>query len=154
MSFRAISSKILRAPTASKLFYTPRYFSTSRISLVTKYAESHEWINVENGVGTVGITNHAQAQLGDVVYVEVPEVGAEIEAKSGVAVVESVKAASDIYSPVAGEVIEVNEALSSDPTLINTSAEAEGWLFKVKLSNEAELEGLLDAEAYKKLSDH
>ena len=115
-----------------------------------KYCDSHEWISsVDAGVATIGITDHAQDQLGDMVFVELPEVGQEFEAKGECAVVESVKAASDIYSPVSGEVVEVNESLADSPELVNDDPYGDGWLFKIRLSNEAELDGLLDADGYK-----
>ena len=115
------------------------------------FTEDHEWINVDNGVATVGITIHAQEQLGDLVFVELPEVGRTVSKGEGVVVVESVKAASDVYAPVDGEVVEVNEAVASDPALINQAAEGEGWLFKLKLSDESQLSGLLDKAGYDKL---
>jgi glycine cleavage system H protein len=114
-----------------------------------KYAETHEWVRVENTIGTVGITDHAQAELTDIVFVELPKVGAKVTAKQQAAVVESVKAASDIYSPVSGEVTEVNSQLESSPALVNTSPYEEGWLFKVKLDEGANLSELKDAEAYR-----
>jgi glycine cleavage system H protein len=113
-----------------------------------KYAETHEWIRVDGVTGTVGITDHAQAELTDIVYVELPAVGAQIEAKRPAAVVESVKAASDIYSPVSGEVIEINPELEGNPALVNTDPYAAGWLFKIKITDPAELESLKDASAY------
>ncbi|WP_449415139.1 glycine cleavage system protein GcvH [Ochrobactrum teleogrylli] len=112
------------------------------------FTEDHEWISVENGVATVGITIHAQEQLGDLVFVELPEVGRTVSKGEGVVVVELVKAASDVYAPVDGEVVEVNEAVSSDPALINQAAEGDGWLFKLKLSDEGQLSGLLDKAGY------
>jgi len=115
------------------------------------FTEDHEWINVENGVATVGITIHAQEQLGDLVFVELPDVGRTATKGEGIVVVESVKAASDVYAPVDGEVVEVNEAVASDPALINQAAEGEGWLFKLKLSDESQLSGLLDKAGYDKL---
>lgn len=114
-----------------------------------KFLKSHEWARVEeNGLIRVGISDHAQEQLGDLVYVELPEVGAQVQAGNGVATVESVKAASDIYSPVSGEIVEVNEALADKPETINEDAYGEGWLFVVKASNRDELGELLDADAY------
>ena len=110
--------------------------------------QDHEWIKVEGGIGTIGITNHAQEQLGDVVYVDLPEVGSSVEKDETMGAVESVKAASDIYSPVSGEVTEVNEALNDEPALVNSSAEADGWMAKVKLSDAGELDSLMDAAAY------
>ncbi|MAC48593.1 glycine cleavage system protein GcvH [Oceanospirillum beijerinckii] len=114
-----------------------------------KYAASHEWV-LDNGDGTVtvGISDHAQEQLGDVVFVELPEVGREVEAGEEFSLVESVKAASDIYSPVSGEVVEVNEALEDAPETVNEHPFADGWIAKIKLADSAELENLLDAEAY------
>jgi len=113
-----------------------------------KYTEEHEWVMVEDDVITVGITDFAQDQLGDVVFVELPAVGAMVEAGKPFGVVESVKAVSDVYAPVSGEVIEVNEELPDSPETINTSPYEDGWMIKVKLSDTAELDGLMDAEAY------
>jgi glycine cleavage system H protein len=116
-----------------------------------RYAASHEWVRVEGGVGTVGITDHAQAELSDVVYVDLPKVGAQATAGSTIAVIESVKAASDIYAPVSGEVIEVNPDLKAKPELVNQDPFGGAWLFKVKLANPAELDALKDAAGYKAL---
>lgn len=113
------------------------------------FTEDHEWISLENGVATVGITNHAQEQLGDLVFVELPEVGSNVSKGDAAAVVESVKAASDVYSPVDGKILEVNEALTSDPAMVNQKAEKEGWLWKMELSDESQLNGLMDEAAYK-----
>ncbi|WJW75880.1 glycine cleavage system protein GcvH [Thiohalobacter sp. IOR34] len=113
-----------------------------------KYTKSHEWVRLEGDTATVGITEHAQEQLGDMVYVELPEVGAEFASGDACAVVESVKAASDVYAPLSGEVVEVNEALTDSPELINQDAFGDGWILKLKLGDAAELDGLLDAEAY------
>jgi len=117
------------------------------------FTKDHEWISIEGDSATVGITDYAQAQLGDVVFVEVPPAGTEVAKGKEAAVVESVKAASDVYAPVSGQVIEGNGALEADPALVNTSPEAEGWFFKLKLSDPAELEGLMDADAYKAFVD-
>lgn len=114
-----------------------------------KYAETHEWVRIDKTIGTIGITDHAQAELTDIVYVELPKVGAKVTAKQQAAVVESVKAASDIYSPVSGEVTEVNSGLESEPALVNTAPYAEGWLFKVQLEEGADLSELKDAAAYR-----
>ena len=114
-----------------------------------KYAETHEWVRIDKTIGTVGITDHAQAELTDIVFVELPEVGAKVTAKQQAAVVESVKAASDIYSPVSGEVTEVNSKLESEPALVNTAPYAEGWLFKVQLEEGGDLSELKDAAAYR-----
>lgn len=112
-----------------------------------RYAESHEWVKVENGIATVGITDYAQSQLGTVVYVDMPEVDDEVSKGEEFGAVESVKAASDLYSPVSGTIVEINEALEDEPGLINQDA-YENWIMKVEVSDESELEGLLDAAAY------
>ncbi len=117
-----------------------------------KFVDTHEWVRLEaDGVASVGITNHAQELLGDLVYVELPAMGANIATGDTNGVVESVKAASDLYSPVAGEVVEINDAVVADPTLANTEPHAAGWLFKVKLADVAELDGLMSADKYKAL---
>jgi glycine cleavage system H protein len=113
-----------------------------------KYADSHEWILVEGDTATVGISDHAQAELTDIVFAEPPKPGLAVSAGGVAAVVESVKAASDIYSPVSGEVIEGNEALSDNPSLLNTDPYGAGWIYKMRLSNPQELETLKDAAAY------
>lgn len=118
--------------------------------MTVKFSKDHEWITIENGVATVGITNHAQEQLGDVVYIELPKIGSTIAANASVATVESVKAASEVYTPVSGEVVEVNGELSGDPALVNRAAENDGWFMKVKLSNASELDVLMDKAAYDK----
>jgi glycine cleavage system H protein len=114
-----------------------------------KYTKSHEWVR-DNGDGTVtiGITDHAQELLGDLVFVEVPEPGTEVETNGEIAVVESVKAASDVYSPVSGEVVESNDALADTPESVNDSPYGDGWLCKIRLSDASELEGLMDADSY------
>jgi len=112
------------------------------------FTDQHEWISVEGGIATVGITTHAAEQLGDVVFVELPAIGKALTAKGEAAVVESVKAASDVYAPVSGEVVEANDALAAEPAKINEDAEGSGWFFKLKLANEGELEGLMDKAAY------
>ncbi|MCS7233932.1 MAG: glycine cleavage system protein GcvH [Synergistetes bacterium] len=116
-----------------------------------KYTKEHEWIRIENGVGTVGITHYAQEQLGDIVFVELPSTGRDVGKMETVAVVESVKAASDIYTPVSGKIIEVNEELNSSPNLINEDPYGKGWIFKIKLSDPREIKELLSAEEYEKL---
>jgi glycine cleavage system H protein len=113
-----------------------------------RYAETHEWIRLEGALGTVGITDHAQAELTDIVYVELPQIGVQFEAGKAAAVVESVKAASDIYSPVSGEVVEINHELESNPALVNTDPYKTGWLFKLKLSNPEEISSLKTAAEY------
>jgi glycine cleavage system H protein len=121
----------------------------SNIPTELKYATSHEWVSVViDGIVTVGITEHAQGLLGDMVFVELPDVDDSISTGDDVAVAESVKAASDIYAPVSGIVVEINEALEDAPELVNSDAFGEGWLFKVKLDDASELENLLDAEGY------
>ena len=115
------------------------------------YTDEHEWLKIEGDVATIGITNHAQEQLGDLVFVDLPDVGTELEKGDDGVVVESVKAASDVYAPVSGEVIAVNETLGGDPALVNADAEGNGWLYKMKLSDSGQLEGLLDADGYKAL---
>ena len=113
------------------------------------YTEDHEWLSVEGGVATVGITDYAQEQLGDLVFVDLPEVGRELSKGDAAVVVESVKAASDVYAVVDGEVTAVNDALSSDPALVNSGAQGEGWLWKQTIADESQLEGLMDEAAYK-----
>ena len=126
----------------------------SSIPTNLKYLESHEWVRTEaDGTLTVGISDHAQQALGDLVFVEVPEVGRSLTKGAAAAVVESVKAASDVYAPVSGEVIAANEALSASPELVNTDPYGEGWLFKLKPSNTSELSQLLDAAAYGKVAE-
>ena len=113
-----------------------------------KYSKDHEWVRVDGDVGTVGISDYAQEQLGDVVYVELPEVGTTVAQNEEAAVVESVKAASEVYAPVSGEVVEVNQALEDAPALVNGDATGEGWFLKLRLSAPGELDGLMDAAAY------
>ncbi|WP_119165207.1 glycine cleavage system protein GcvH [Algihabitans albus] len=115
----------------------------------TKYTGDHEWVRVEGEAATVGITNYAQEQLGDVVFVDLPEAGATLEQGAEAATVESVKAASEVYAAVSGEVIEINEALTDEPGLVNSAPEGDGWFFKLKLGDPAELGELMDAAAYK-----
>ncbi|GAA0572211.1 glycine cleavage system protein GcvH [Halomonas salifodinae] len=126
----------------------------SNIPANLRYTDSHEWV-LDNGDGTVtlGITDHAQQALGDVVFVELPEVGRGLDAGEEFGVIESVKAASDLYAPLAGEVIEANEALEDAPETVNESPYEDGWIAKLKLADAGALEGLLDAEAYAKLAD-
>ena len=119
-----------------------RYFTTD-----------HEWIDVEGDTATVGITDYAQGQLGDVVFVEVPDAGRSLSKGGEAAVVESVKAASDVYAPVSGEVVEGNAALTDDPSLVNTAPEGDGWFFKLTIADAGELEGLMDEGAYKAFCD-
>jgi glycine cleavage system H protein len=112
------------------------------------YSKEHEWVKIEGDVGVVGITDYAQNSLGDIVYVELPRVGQTIEQHGSIGVVESVKAVSDLYTPLGGEVIEVNGALEADPALVNRDAFGEGWMYKVKLGDPSERSSLLDATAY------
>ena len=114
-----------------------------------KFAETHEWIRVDGDIGTVGITDHAQAELTDIVFAEAPQVGARFSARDPAAVVESVKAASDIYAPVSGEIVEANEALSDNPSLLNTDPYGAGWIFKITIADASELDGLQNAVAYR-----
>ena len=116
----------------------PRYFT-----------DEHEWIEVEDDSATVGITDYAQEQLGDIVFVELPEVGTSLDKGGDAAVVESVKAASDVYAPITGEVTEGNEALEEEPALVNSSPEEDGWFFRMSVADKSELEGLMDEAAYK-----
>lgn len=121
----------------------------SNIPSELKFASTHEWVKMEDdGSITIGITDHAQDLLGDIVFVELPEIDTTISAKDDVSVIESVKAASDIYSPLSGEIIEINSALLEAPELINSSPYEEGWLFKLQPSDDAELDDLMDADAY------
>ncbi len=121
----------------------PRYFT-----------EEHEWIDIEGDSATVGITDYAQEQLGDIVFVELPDVGAMLDKGGDAAVVESVKAASDVYSPITGEVTEANGSLEDEPALVNSSAEEEGWFFRLTVSDKEELDGLMDDKAYKAFVDN
>ena len=119
-----------------------------------KFLDSHEWARLEeDGTVTVGISDHAQGLLGDIVFVELPDTGKTISKKDDIAIVESVKAASDVYSPLSGEIVSVNEALNDNPELINSSPYDDGWFFKIKPQNNDELEDLLDAEAYTQVSE-
>ncbi len=116
--------------------------------MTTLFTTDHEWLRIEGDVATVGITDYAQSQLGDVVFVELPKVGRALKKAEAAAVVESVKAASDVYAPISGEVLEVNEELSAEPALINSDAAGKAWFFKVKIADKGELGGLLDEAAY------
>jgi len=117
---------------------------------MTRYfTEEHEWIDVEDDIATVGITDFAQGQLGDIVFVELPEIGALIEQGKDAAVVESVKAASDVYAPITGEITEVNPSLEADPALVNSSPEDDGWFFRMTIADVGELDGLMDEDGYK-----
>ncbi|KAL1932176.1 hypothetical protein VTP01DRAFT_9232 [Rhizomucor pusillus] len=146
MTLRQLAARVVRpyAPALRK----SAYISTFRTYATKRFTDDHEWISVEDGVGTIGITDYAQRSLGDVVFVESPAVGQKVNKQDQIGAVESVKAASDIYSPVTGEVVDVNEELSGTPSLINESPEEIGWLAKIKLSNPEELEGLMDETQY------
>jgi glycine cleavage system H protein len=117
------------------------------------YTEEHEWIRVEGDEATVGITDFAQGQLGDIVFVELPEAGRQVTKGAEAAVVESVKAASDVYAPVDGEIVEPNPALGEDPSLVNSDPEGEGWFFRLRLADPSQLDGLMDADSYKAFAD-
>jgi glycine cleavage system H protein len=118
--------------------------------MTTLYTSDHEWLRIEGDVATVGITEYAQTQLGDVVFVELPKVGRTLAKAEAAAVVESVKAASDVYAPISGEVIEVNDAVTAEPSLVNSDAADKAWFFKLKIANKGELGGLMDEAAYAK----
>jgi glycine cleavage system H protein len=117
--------------------------------MTTLYTADHEWLAVDGDTVTVGITNYAQEQLGDVVFIELPQVGRQLKKAEAAAVVESVKAASDVYAPISGEVLEVNDALAAEPALVNSDADGKAWFFKLKIADKSELDGLMDADAYK-----
>ncbi len=118
--------------------------------MTVRYTKDHEWIRVEGNLGTVGISEHAQEQLGDIVYVELPEVGREVKKGEQFAVVESVKAASEVYAPASGRIVEVNGELSEKPELVNQDAEGAGWFARIELADPAELDDLMDADAYRR----
>jgi len=113
-----------------------------------RFTKEHEWVRLDGDIATIGITDHAQEQLGDVVFVELPELGREVAADEACAVVESVKAASDVYAPLAGKVQEVNQTIIDDPSIVNTDAEGEGWFFRLELDDVDAFDGLMDAAAY------
>ncbi|XP_020270335.1 glycine cleavage system H protein 2, mitochondrial-like [Asparagus officinalis] len=148
---------------ASRLLWASRAASYLKISTFhrgfssvvkdLKYADSHEWVKADGTAATIGITDHAQEHLGDVVYVELPDVGTSVEKGKSFGAVESVKATSDVYSPVSGEVVEVNSELSDSPGLVNAGPYDKGWIMKVKMSNSGELESLMDADQYMKFCE-
>ncbi len=113
-----------------------------------RYTKDHEWVTLDGDIATVGITDHAQEQLGDIVFIELPAAEREVGANEACAVVESVKAASDVYAPLAGKVVEVNETIVEDPSIVNNDAEGEGWFFRLELENVADFEALMDQDAY------
>ncbi|KAJ2717968.1 glycine cleavage system H-protein subunit [Coemansia sp. Benny D115] len=154
MSALRVLSRTLLTQRFQRSTISPLAF---RLYSTKKYTASHEWITIDNGVATVGITDYAQNALGDVVYVEVPEPGTEVELDDVVGVVESVKSTSDIYTPLSGNIVDANQAVVEKTKLINQEPEGLGWLFKVKFSSQEEVDNLLDEAAYKKLteeSDH
>lgn len=126
--------------------------AAARAGFSTYYTKDHEWVKIEGGVATIGITDHAQSELGDVVYVDLPEVGASVDVGDSAAAVESVKAASDVYSPVAGTVTEINEALEENPGLVNESADTDGWFFKMDVSGDVDTSDLMDGPSYKEFA--
>ena len=113
------------------------------------FTSDHEWLRIEGDVATIGVTDYAQSQLGDVVFVELPKVGRSLKKAEAAAVVESVKAASDVYAPITGEVVAINDALAAEPALVNSDADGKAWFFKIKIADKSELDGLMDADAYK-----
>jgi glycine cleavage system H protein len=117
--------------------------------MTTLFTSDHEWLQIEGDVATVGITDYAQSQLGDVVFVELPKVGRTLKKAEAAAVVESVKAASDVYAPISGEVVEVNQAITEEPALVNSDAAGKAWFFKIRMADKSELGGLMDEAAYK-----
>jgi glycine cleavage system H protein len=118
--------------------------------MTTLFTPDHEWLRIEGDVATIGVTDYAQSQLGDVVFVELPKLGRTLKKAEAAAVVESVKAASDVYAPITGEVIEINGALTTEPALVNSDAAGGAWFFKMKIADKSELDGLMDEAAYKK----
>jgi glycine cleavage system H protein len=141
-AMRSSSSRLSSSVVSSPSFGSARLMSTY-------YTPAHEYCKVDGNVATIGITDFAQAALGDIVFVDLPAPGDEFEAKDSFGSVESVKAASDVYAPVSGKVLEVNEALTDEPALVNTSAEDEAWFIKLEMTDESELGGLMGADAYK-----
>src|SRR5258706_7730088 len=118
--------------------------------MTTLFPSDHEWLHIEGDVATIGVTDYAQSQLGEVVFVELPKVGRALKQAEAAAVVESVKAASDVYAPITGEVVEVNDALTADPSAVNSDAAGKAWFFKLKIADKSELDGLMDEAAYSK----
>ncbi|KAK4347499.1 hypothetical protein RND71_033838 [Anisodus tanguticus] len=148
-----MSTKLWASKAASYFRISTFHRAFATVSKDLKYAESHEWVKVDGSSATIGITDHAQDHLGDVVYVELPEVGASVEQFGSFGAVESVKATSDINSPVSGKVVEVNEKLDSSPALINGSPYQEGWIIKVEMNNPDEVKSLMDPDQYTKFCD-
>uniref|UniRef100_A0A0E0E555 Glycine cleavage system H protein n=2 Tax=Oryza TaxID=4527 RepID=A0A0E0E555_9ORYZ len=150
-SIMAAAAGLAAPPPTSRISSFPRAFSTVLKDL--KYADTHEWVKVEGDSATIGVTDHAQDHLGDVVYVELPEVGSTVSQGTNFGAVESVKATSDINAPVSGEIIQVNDELSEKPGFINGSPYEKGWIIKVKISDPSELNSLMDDEKYKKFCE-
>eukprot|EP00879_Flechtneria_rotunda_P001420 GHRR01001573.1.p1 GENE.GHRR01001573.1~~GHRR01001573.1.p1 ORF type:complete len:162 (+),score=43.04 GHRR01001573.1:108-593(+) len=146
----------LRAQAAPAVADWAASFSRAFASVLPelKYASSHEWAKADGDVATIGISDHAQGELGDVVYVELPELGSTVAKGETFGVVESVKAASDVYAPISGEVVEINQALVDEPAKVNSAPYGDGWMIKVKMSNSSELGELLDSAAYEKHCEH
>ena len=117
--------------------------------MTTLYTSDHEWLRIEGDVATIGITEYAQSQLGDIVFVELPKIGRALKKAEAAAVVESVKAASDVYAPISGNVLEVNDAVVAEPALVNSDADGKAWFFKMRIADKSELDGLMDEAAYK-----
>lgn len=117
--------------------------------MTTLFTSDHEWLRIDDDVATIGITDHAQSQLGDIVFIGLPEIGRDLKKAEAAAIVESVKAASDVYAPISGKVTEVNEGLVAEPALVNSEAEGKAWFFKLKIADKEELNGLMDEAAYK-----
>ncbi|KAI8366638.1 glycine cleavage system H protein [Radiomyces spectabilis] len=147
MALRLLSTRVVRPFAPALRLAAVRGYATKY------YTKEHEWLSVEGDIGTLGITDHAQQSLGDIVFAETPETGDKVEVHSGIGAIESVKAASDIYAPVSGEIVDVNSALADEPSLLNSSPEADGWFAKIKLANHDELKELLDESAYKALCE-
>lgn len=150
--FRVAALRAARCATQQQFLgsaVVTRAATPMRFMSETRYTASHEWVKVDGGVASIGIADFAQDALGDIVYVELPEVGDELDSEDTFGAVESVKAASDIYSPVSGVVVEVNSALEDDPGLVNGSPEDEGWMIKIELAKPDELNALMDEETYK-----
>ncbi|KAJ1474108.1 glycine cleavage H-protein-domain-containing protein [Baffinella frigidus] len=149
----ARASRQALARTAAPVFRAnqhARMFSTTMVAREMRYAKSHEYCNLEGDVATIGISDHAQSALGDVVYVEIPESGDPLKVGKGFSAVESVKAASDIYAPMSGEIVEVNSELDGNPQFLNEDAEGKGWICKIKISDKSEFEKLMNKAAYDK----
>src|SRR5271168_2400839 len=127
----------------------PTPINAEGFRMTTLYTTDHEWLRIEGDVATIGVTDYAQSQLGDVVFVELPKVGRSLKKAEAAAVVESVKAASDVYAPISGDVVEVNDAVVAEPALVNSDAAGKAWFFKLKIADKSELQGLMDEAAYK-----